>query len=92
MTCCPRHRVRNHIAAALGSNTMELPTLDLSHAHAEANPDLQKAFYKQLASALSGSGFVKLHNHGIGPDLIQEAFEWVSAAEEQTPTLEQVSN
>lgn len=63
---------------------MELSTLDFAHAHAEADPDLREAFYKQLISTLSESGFVKIINHGIGEDLIQEAFGWVSAADEST--------
>ena len=57
---------------------MELSTLDFSHAHAEADPELRTAFYKQLISALSTSGFAKIVNHGIDEDLIEQAFGWVS--------------
>lgn len=46
------------------------------------------AFYKQLISALSYSGFVKIVNHGIGEDLIQEAFGWVNATDEQTHAVD----
>lgn len=63
---------------------MELSTLDFAYAHAEADPDLREVFYKQLISTLSESGFVKIVNHGINEDLIQEAFGWASAIDEPT--------
>lgn len=78
------HDTIQRIAASVKPTIMELSTLNFAHAYAEADPDLRDAFYKRLISTMSESGFVKIVNHGIGVDLIQEAFGWVSPTDEPT--------
>lgn len=56
---------------------MEIRTLDMSKLTSGTH-DVEKEFCGDLVNCLSYQGFVKLRNHPIPEDIIEEAFIWVS--------------
>jgi len=42
------------------------------------DPTSQRQFCEEIVNALCSVGFVKLINHGISDEEVDEAFEWVS--------------
>jgi hypothetical protein len=55
---------------------MDLPTLDFSH-FLTGNPTQQIRLANDLVASFKKHGFVKLINHGISEERIQELFSWV---------------
>ncbi|KKY37670.1 putative thymine dioxygenase [Diaporthe ampelina] len=52
-----------------------LPVIDLSR-WLKGSPEEKKAVAKDLAEACRGVGFVYIINHGVTPELLDEAFGW----------------
>lgn len=57
---------------------MQLPSLKLS-AYTAGSESQKQAFCKELFTALSTFGFVKLTDHGISKETIEALFQWVSS-------------
>lgn len=52
-----------------------LPVIDFSR-WLKGSPEEKKAAAKDLAEACRGVGFVYIVNHGVTPELLDEAFGW----------------
>lgn len=52
-----------------------LPVIDFSR-WLKGSPEEKKAVAKDLAEACRGVGFVYIVNHGVTPELLDEAFSW----------------
>lgn len=52
-----------------------LPVIDFSR-WLKGSPGEKKAVAKDLAEACRGVGFVYIVNHGVTPELLDEAFGW----------------
>lgn len=63
----------------LTSLIMQLPSLKLS-AYIAGSESQKEAFCKELFTALSTSGFVKLTDHGFSKEIIESLFHWISQA------------
>lgn len=53
-----------------------IPIIDFTNWTSTSTPDERFAVAKQLADACHNVGFVFIINHGIGPELLEEAFGW----------------
>lgn len=51
-------------------------TLDASLFRQGSDPE-RSCFAKDIVTALKKTGFVKLRNHGISPDILKDIFNWV---------------
>ena len=54
----------------------ELPIVDFANWKASCTLEERFEIGKKLADACHNVGFVYIINHGVSPDLLQEAFDW----------------
>ena len=59
---------------------MNIPLLDASRFTSSSNPE-RRQYSKELLASLSTHGFVRLIGHGVPPEVIEEAFQWVWSIE-----------
>jgi isopenicillin N synthase-like dioxygenase len=58
------------------STPVSIPVIDFSKWDSPSSPDERKAVAKELADACHNVGFVSIINHGVSPELLEEAFGW----------------
>lgn len=58
------------------SSTAHLPVIDFSKWTADSSPEQRYKIGKELADACHNVGFVYIINHGVSPELLEEAFGW----------------
>ena len=56
--------------------SVSIPVIDFSKWDNPSSPDERKAVAKELADACHNVGFVSIVNHGVSPELLEEAFGW----------------
>jgi isopenicillin N synthase-like dioxygenase len=55
---------------------VKLPIIDFANWKADSTPEQRQGVAKELADACHNVGFVFIINHGISPELLEEAFGW----------------
>jgi isopenicillin N synthase-like dioxygenase len=55
---------------------VKLPIIDFANWKADSTPEQRYAIAKTLADACHNVGFVFIINHGVSPELLEEAFGW----------------
>lgn len=56
----------------------ELPLVDFGK-FLHGAPEERKAAAKELVDSFSNHGFVRLKNHGVSKEFVQQIWDWVSA-------------
>jgi isopenicillin N synthase-like dioxygenase len=62
-------------APAVGTE-VSIPMIDFSKWSTDSSAENRVAVAKQLAEACHNVGFVSIINHGVSPELLEEAFGW----------------
>jgi isopenicillin N synthase-like dioxygenase len=55
---------------------VKLPIIDFANWKEDSTPEQRQAIAKELAEACHNVGFVFIINHGVSPELLEEAFGW----------------
>jgi isopenicillin N synthase-like dioxygenase len=58
------------------ASEFKLPIIDFANWKADSTPEQRYAIAKELADACHNVGFVFIINHGVSPELLEEAFGW----------------
>ncbi|KAI9728083.1 MAG: hypothetical protein M1834_007799 [Cirrosporium novae-zelandiae] len=61
---------------ALEDNQDNLPIVDFTNWRANSSPEQRRSVADGLVAACRNVGFVYIINHGVSPELLEEAFNW----------------
>jgi isopenicillin N synthase-like dioxygenase len=57
-------------------DTVSIPVIDFAKWNSGSTPEQRLAVAKDLSDACHNIGFVFIINHGVSPELLEQAFEW----------------
>lgn len=62
------------MASTTSTPSVSIPVIDFSKWSSPSSPEDRLAIAKELADACHNVGFVSIINHGVSPELLEEAF------------------
>ena len=65
-----------HTVIMATEKTSGIPIVDFANWRGDSTPEQRQALALELADACRRVGFVYIVNHGVAPELLEEAFDW----------------
>lgn len=60
----------------MSHTSSNIPIVDFAEWRADNKPEARQKIAQEIASACKNVGFVYITNHGVTPDVLDEAFAW----------------
>lgn len=68
------YQTHNKMASTAPAPSVSIPVIDFSKWTSPSSPEDRLVIAKELADACHNVGFVSIINHGVSPELLEEAF------------------